>query len=311
VWDTAGVAACLTKYQRLVGHDVTVVKLGNWDGKGIDEYYGTPLTYEPHDSTIYKSAKAKLSHLNFGLKKLLYRLWSSYPTLKLYWFVIRNKKHYDLLHVHSMWHILFFVPFKPKIFEFHGDDVRKTPSMYSWLRRLPAKLFVSIYGKHHALYVSTPDLLSEVPNSVWIPNIVDTEHFKPMPNLRVLNSALYCSAWYEDDKHAVDFAKQHNLALTVLDRKGNDWVDHRDFPKYLNQFEYYIDRVNIPSLSKTALEALACGLKVVDWQGKVLEGLPDYHKPENVVAFTMSIYEEVLKSNSLIVINNDEVQKHV
>jgi glycosyltransferase involved in cell wall biosynthesis len=291
----------------LAGHDVTVVKPGNWDGKGIDEYYNTPITYVPHDSAIYKSAKKKLSHLNSGLKKLLYRLWFVYPVLKVYWFAIKNKDRYDLIHVHSMWHVLFFMPLKPKIFEFHGDDVRKKPTMYSWLRRLPARLFIRFYSKSHELYVSTPDLLSDVPNSVWLPNIVDTEHFTPVLNLRVPNSALYCSAWYEDGTHAVNFAKQHNLDLTILDRKSNEWIDHRDFPEYLNKFEYYIDRVNIPSFSKTALEALACGLKVVDWTGKVHEGLPDYHKPENVVALTLSIYEEALKSNSIIVRNSGDV----
>jgi len=34
---------------------------------------------------------------------------------------------------------------------------------------------------------------------------------------------------------------------------------------------------------KTALEALVCGLKVINWRGMVIEGLPMENHPENVV----------------------------
>lgn len=295
VWDQAGVAACLSKYQKNLGHQVTVVKLGNWDGKGIDEYYQTNQTYEPQNSSIYKTAKTKLQNVNFGFKKVLYRLWSSYPTIKLFWYVWRNQSKYDILHVHSMWSIVFFVPFKPKLYEFHGDDVRVKPSMYSWFRRLPARLFVNVFGWNRKLVVSTPDLLSCVPGSVWLPNIVDTEHFYPMPELRVKGSALYCSMWYENGEHAIKYAKDNGLHLTVLERKKNDWVDYREFPKYLNQFEVFIDRKEIHSLSKTALEALACGLKVVDWEGNEHVGLPVNHLPDVVTENCLKLYREVLK----------------
>lgn len=296
-WDTAGVGACLAKYQRLLGHNSNVVKLGNWDGKGIDEYYATPTTYEQLNTPLYVAAKKRLHHLSYPLKRMLYRLWVSYPTLKLYWYVVLHKKEYQVIHIHSIWGAVLFTLFKPKLIEFHGDDVRRKPSMYSWLRRAPARLFLNLYSVRNKIYVSTPDLLDEVPNGVWIPNIADTEHFKPYPESRVAGSALYCSAWYETGVHAKQYAEANKLKLTVLDRKGGDWVDHRDFPKYLNQFEYYIDRKEIHSLSKTALEALACGLKVVDWQGNILTGLPKIHEPEYVAKLTIKIYTEILNKN--------------
>ncbi len=294
-WDQAGVAACLAKYQRLAGHDAKVVKLGNWDGKGIDEYYATPTTYEQQNTPLYFSARRKLRWMDIRVKRMLWKLWVSYPTAKLYWFVFRHKNEYDVLHIHSVWGIILLAPLKPKILEFHGDDVRHKPTMYRWVHRLSTALFVNLYGWHHKIYVSTPDLLKDVPNGVWLPNIVDTEHFKPMPELRVPNSALYCSAWYESGEHAKLYAQKNNLQLTILDRRGGDWIDHRNFPKYLNQFEYYIDRKEIPSLSKTALEALACGLKVLDWKGELNEGLPLEHTPEIAVSKVMKIYEEALK----------------
>jgi hypothetical protein len=273
-----------------------VVKLGNWDGKGIDEYYATPTTYEQQDTPLYHSAKKKLRKVNKNIKHFLWYLWVSYPTIKLFWYVFRHKNEYDFLHIHSVWGATLFTFFKPKIVEFHGDDVRHKPTMYRWIRRLPVKIFVNFYGIRNKIYVSTPDLLGDVPNGVWLPNIVDTEHFKSISGLMMPNTALYCSAWYESGEHAKTYSSEHNLCLTILDRKGGDWIDHRSFPKYLNQFEYYIDRKEIHSLSKTALEALACGLKVVDWQGNILTGLPEIHKPENVAKLSIKIYQEKLKN---------------
>lgn len=50
----------------------------------------------------------------------------------------------------------------------------------------------------------------------------------------------------------------------------------------LNRYEYCIDRTSPESLSKTALEALACGLKVIRWDCRVVSGLLGEHRPERV-----------------------------
>ena len=50
----------------------------------------------------------------------------------------------------------------------------------------------------------------------------------------------------------------------------------------LNRYEYCIDRTSPGSLSKTVLEALACGLKAIRWDGRVVSGLPKEHRPERV-----------------------------
>jgi hypothetical protein len=145
--------------------------------------------------------------------------------------------------------------------------------------------------------VSTEDLVGEMKNVVWIPNPVDTDLFNPSKFHPIAGSALYCHNWYEDGSHAKKYALEHGLDLTVLERVNNDWVNYQDFPKYLGQFEYYIDRIAIKSLSKSALEFLAMGGKVVDWKGDVLEGLPACHDPMNVAKATIKIYEEVLNKN--------------
>ena len=59
----------------------------------------------------------------------------------------------------------------------------------------------------------------------------------------------------------------------------------------LNRCEYCIDRTSPESLSKTVLEALACGLKVLRWDCSVVSGLPEYYRPERVVRVVWRIYE--------------------
>lgn len=75
-------------------------------------------------------------------------------------------------------------------------------------------------------------------------------------------------------------------------------IPHRKMPMLLNQYEYFIDHCHVPALSKTGLEALACGCKVVRWDGKIIQGLPLEHRPENVIEKLKKIYLEVLNCES-------------
>jgi hypothetical protein len=146
--------------------------------------------------------------------------------------------------------------------------------------------------------VSTPDLLTDVPRAVWLPNPVDVEHFTPI-NHPVPNTALYTMNWYDATAYtrlgvlASLIATRLQLQLTVVHRYEGWWIPHTAFPAYLGQFEYLIDRFALPSLSKTALEALALGVKVIDWRGTIHDGLPPEHAPEQVAQHSIHIYEEL------------------
>ena len=61
-------------------------------------------------------------------------------------------------------------------------------------------------------------------------------------------------------------AETYGLNLSFRDRVANP-VPYLKSSKFLNEFSYYIDRGYVKSLSKTALEVLACGLNVIT--GKV------------------------------------------
>jgi len=93
---------------------------------------------------------------------------------------------------------------------------------------------------------------------------------------------------------AKEYAKDNKLSLTILDRLKNP-IKYIKFGETLSRHEYYVDIKRskgkiLDALSKTGLEALACGLKVVRWDGEIVQALPEEHRPENVVSHLREIY---------------------
>jgi len=83
--------------------------------------------------------------------------------------------------------------------------------------------------------------------------------------------------------------------LTIMVRKNPKHIlAHSLMTKFLGSFGIFIDQHSIHSLSKTALEALAVGLKVVRWDGKIIEGLPREHEPIDVTKRWLEIYYRFL-----------------
>jgi hypothetical protein len=144
--------------------------------------------------------------------------------------------------------------------------------------------------------VSTPDLLDGAPeNVIHVPCPIDTEFFFSHGEHKI-GTAFHFS--YDADDLAERYAKNYALNLTVHDR-NKEPVPYSKMPEVLSCYEYYVDvkRVYgklIKALSKTALEALACGTKVIKWDGEItLKLLPD-HSPELVVDKIWEIYVDCI-----------------
>lgn len=261
IWDHAGVSGILAKYQRRMGYDVEVVKREGFDPYGINEYYGI---------NIYKG---RAQHF--------------------YYFLIWEAKNWDLIHFHA--DFIQLLPFirKPIVLHFHGSELRNRKVKTSHLSLLQK---ISNIKK---ILVATPDLLSILPNATWLPTPIDTEHFSHSLFIRnsKLDTALYTHNWYESGDHAVDLAEQYGLELKVLDRVKHESIPYKHMPAYLSQFEYFIDRKEIPSLSKMGLEALTMGLKVIKgWNGKLAkQGESIQHSPDKVTEMTLNIYKKSVK----------------
>jgi glycosyltransferase involved in cell wall biosynthesis len=166
-------------------------------------------------------------------------------------------------------------PSKKIIVHWHGEELRQRG--WEGVRE--------ITSVSDAVFVSTEDLLAGAPEGVvHLPNPVDMELFRPIPSLRKPNSALYIVKGYrgEDLEWPKKVTSKLGLELDVRDRKVGP-ISYNEMPMLLNRYEYYVDRNYPESLSKTALEALACGVKVISWKEEILTSLPSEHDPKNVV----------------------------
>lgn len=193
--------------------------------------------------------------------------------LSYYLVALRLALRYDVVHVSSLDKLAIVAPAlsrlsKRFVLHYHGTDIRG-----KWEER-------KFWRMADLVLVSTPDLLEGAPDSVChLPNPVDVELFRYVGGRRP-GTALYLKLQYEDAAKAVRRAREllPSVQVRVLERG----VRYCDMPRILSAHEYFIDRYAIPSLSKTALEALACECKVLRWDGRVVLGLPREHEPRRV-----------------------------
>lgn len=200
--------------------------------------------------------------------------------------IFLRAQRFDLLHVHSFDE---FIPRlkmiygkKPLVMHYHGTDIRG-----KWIAR------EKYWKRADLILVSTPNLLEGAPRrAIHLPNPIDFDLFysrgKNQPN-----TAFHVS--YNRDDQARALAKQFGLTLTILDRKQNP-VPYLQFPEVLSQYEYYIDVKGIPNydekmISKTAIEALACGCKVIREGGEIIQEFSHVYDPKNVIEKLWNLYE--------------------
>jgi glycosyltransferase involved in cell wall biosynthesis len=293
VGDQAGVACILAKYQqRLQGHEAKVITVRNYDKYGINAFYNEYT-------------------LNVALEEFAEKC-------------IEKAKQADILHIHGGIDILLklrqkFGRSKKIILHYHGTDIRglrkqklphrsqlsdlaiKSIIMYRRLRdKVLSRKQVHAEAQKMAdkVIVSTPDLLQLVAKGVHLPNPIDTDHFKPDPKKNGLKEALTIDTEVTDIQWALDYCKRNNIVLDieVYDRMKNP-IMYNAMPDFLRRYKIYIDiryvnKTTLQNLSKTALEALACGLKVLDYQLQYHQGLPREHNPTNVISHLSTIYSK-------------------
>jgi glycosyltransferase involved in cell wall biosynthesis len=256
VWNTAGVASVIAKFSdREFGTSSTVITRRAADRVGLTTY-----------GTAYPDGAARF---------LLRALWMA--------------RQADIVHVHSLDRVVPWVKrlySKPVVMHYHGTDIegRWKEKEERWKRA-------------DCVAVSTPNLLEGAPhNAVHVPNPIDTDLFRPGTGTRDPKSAV--SFRYGMDSEAEAMAKKLGLSLVWLDRWA---VPYDRMPGTLSKYAYYIDMRRPPehvvarSVGKAALEALGCGCKVVDWQGRVIEGLPPENDASSVAARWHGIYRSLLK----------------
>jgi hypothetical protein len=174
-------------------------------------------------------------------------------TLKMTWAL--KKVNCDLVHAHFCRSAAYAAYFsgKPYLLHCHGTDIR---GGIDWLKRRSIE-------KARKVLVSTPDLLEILPTATWLSNPVDMDRFKPLKEHNG-NKVLYFPHWYEDLSNEVEKAcEKLSHELTVPNAYS---VPYKKMHLFLNEFDIFVDRFSIKSYSKTALEAMACGLVVIGFE---------------------------------------------
>lgn len=296
VWDAAGVAYVLSKYQRLNGHESNVIIANDHDKYGIKRFYRDyGLTANPEEfreAYFAEAESADVIHVH-SLIGIVMRLWMKYR---------RSKK--IILHYHGS-----------EIRRAHGRQVRiQSSSIHlSDLILNPTKIASRVYSyaitgkKAHILaqkladvvLVDSPELLQFVQKGIYLPIAVDTDHFKVNTILiDKQNEALTINTEVSNMQRALDYWRKQgiNLDIEIYDRAKNP-IMYADMPSFLKRYKVYVDTRFVDETllqhhSSTALQSLACGLKVLDYQLKFRQGLPAEHNPTNVVSRLSAIYSK-------------------
>jgi len=145
------------------------------------------------------------------------------------------------------------------------------------------------------ILVSTQDL-EKLVDCIYLPNPVDTEHFSPR-KINKNNKALCILGQTETPEIISNLLKNHDITLNyeTISREKEP-IFYKDMPNFVSNYEYLIDLKYINGkyigkfLSMIGLQALSLGLEVLNYDFKIIQGLPNEHKPENVVKKLMDIY---------------------
>ena len=204
------------------------------------------------------------------------------------WILLRALR-YDLLHVHSFDEFIprlkIFYGKKPIILHYHGTDIRG-----KWKER------ERFWKRADLIIVSTTNLLEGAPRrAIHLTNPIDTDLFYTRNNNQP-GTAFHVAYNRVDQARAL--AKQFGLKLTIADPARKP-IPFTQFGEMLSKYEYYIDVKGIPNydekmISKTAIEALACGCKVIREGGEIIQKFPPAYDPKNVVAKLWQLYEMLL-----------------
>ena len=304
--DQAGVSCILAKYQRCNGMESKVLS--------------------PNSIlTNYKFDK-------FGIFKFYKEYVDIIQGSNYIDYCISEAKDADIIHIHSMEELVVkmrktFGNSKKIILHYHGTDIRGLKPNFSTLQNMKTrtKLFgakvrnrirILKMGYYKSLptlrmesqkiadeiLVSTPDLLSLLPNAKYLPNPVDVDHFSKdnVANINEFNDkALTIKTPTGNTEKSLQYCKENNidLKIDVFDRTKIP-TSYQEIPNLLKKYSVYVDIrvVNdkiLESLSKTALESLACGLKVLNYKLEYIEKLPEIHNPVNVTNKLENIYNRI------------------
>ncbi len=256
-----------------------ICSIPNTLGRYMDQHFNTK------NLVITIKAWNKYGHMVSG------EVWDHHRHIfRLRFYLLARK--FDIIHLHDRPYFLSnlkkLYPCKKLIAHFHGSSIRG-----QWKEK------EKIWKYADKIIVSTSDLLKDAPKDVLLlHNAVDTERFSPCKD-QMLGKALTRS--YGAINESIKAAHENDLTITFMP----DFVSYEDMPKLLGRYEYFIDIKRNPRgselltrggvLSMTGLQALACGSKVIDSDGKIYYHLPVEHTPKYAASILYEHYRDLIE----------------
>ena len=287
IWDQAGVAFILAKFQQANGNESKVIRIKNADKYGIDEFYKEYGLFVAPEELIYKSIeearKADIIHIH-SLPEMVINIRKIYGGSKII-----------ILHYHGT-DIRGFS--KDNLRTFNLGNILKPKIIVKKIKK--RRLHIKAQRLADRVIVSTPDLIQLVKGSVFLPNPIDTDHFNNKKLTKERSVDISKGVIVNSEVTNIELAMNYfehmkiDLNIDIYDRTKNP-IYYKDVPNFLKKYDVYVDlrfvnRKLLKNLSKTALEALACGLRVLNYKLEYMNNLPSEHCPTNVVTILSSIY---------------------
>jgi hypothetical protein len=299
--DQAGVSCVFAKYQNKRGNEAKVIKASD-DKYGIYEYYNKYVQLVRQDDFVEKA--------------------------------LQEAKYYEIIHVHSSFEMIFHLrkkygTSKKIILHYHGTDIRGLDNFdqkkKEYNRNFLVIIFKVIENKKknkkinriagHRLaqilsdnvLISQKDLSTYIKKAEYLPNPVDLEHFYNYGIRNKRKAVLFKTETSNVNKTLEIITNNFNFSAEIHDRISNP-IQYSQMPEFLNQYEMYIDirfvrELLLDDLSATALQSLACGLKVITPQLRILDNFPLQHNPTHIADRLSKIYKQKTNFKKKIISN--------
>jgi hypothetical protein len=230
LWNTAGVFTPIAEYLIDNGGDAKILSRYEFD-----------IYHHTQDSRAAYMVNTPLDYYLAGMKLVL-------------------KYRPDIIHINGSLKMLPLARIlawrTPIVFTYHGSDVRNPT------------------GKPHKEVVELSDHITVTTSDLeqyghYIERPLDSRFYYRGGRRSDTALMFYKRHFYVDRREAArQWAEKRDIELTILDENNPIFpLPFHEMPKLLSQFEYYLDwkgqKEELYALSKTALEALACGCKVV------------------------------------------------
>ena len=93
---------------------------------------------------------------------------------------------------------------------------------------------------------------------------------------------------------------ENNIKVDLESHSRKDKpIMYKNMADFLAKYEYYLDIKWIyknkpgPFLSMTGLQALSLGMKVINYEYKIINSLPKFHTPDKVLEKLNNIYDSI------------------